>query len=120
MGKSSLMPTRYSHLNQDDLDEKMLGIMGVRKPTEGKKKRFTSVHTAKFAIQLKRDFVTTAQDRLTLQTQWRWKSSMSKENYSLILGKRSDRSTLRRAKHEYNQKCRGKLSRLQKTALSNI
>jgi len=34
--KSSLMPTRYSHLNQDDLDEKMLGIMGVRKPKEEK------------------------------------------------------------------------------------
>lgn len=32
--KSSLMPTRYSHLNQDDLDEKMLGIMGVKKPVE--------------------------------------------------------------------------------------
>ena len=32
--KSSLMPARYSHLNQDDLDEKMLGIMGIRKPIE--------------------------------------------------------------------------------------
>jgi len=28
--KSSLMPSRYSHLNQDDLDEKMLRIMGVK------------------------------------------------------------------------------------------
>jgi len=28
--KSSLMPSRYSHLNQEDLDEKMLGIMGVK------------------------------------------------------------------------------------------
>lgn len=28
--KGSLMPTRYSHLNQEDLDEKMLGIMGVK------------------------------------------------------------------------------------------
>jgi len=32
--KSSLMPSRYSHLNQDDLDEKMLGIMGVKAPKE--------------------------------------------------------------------------------------
>jgi len=29
--KGSLMPTRYGHLNQDDLDEKMLGIMGVKR-----------------------------------------------------------------------------------------
>jgi len=34
--KSSLMPARYSHLNQDDLDEKMLGIMGVKTPKEVK------------------------------------------------------------------------------------
>ena len=34
--KSSLMPTKYSHLNQDDLDEKMLGIMGVKAPKEQK------------------------------------------------------------------------------------
>jgi integrase/recombinase XerD len=33
---SSLMPSRYSHLNQDDLDEKMLGIMGVKAPKEQK------------------------------------------------------------------------------------
>jgi hypothetical protein len=33
---SSLMPSRYSHLNQDDLDEKMLGIMGVKAPKEEK------------------------------------------------------------------------------------
>ncbi len=32
--KSSLMPARYSHLNQEDLDEKMLGIMGVKAPKE--------------------------------------------------------------------------------------
>ena len=30
------MPSRYSHLNQDDLDEKMLGIMGVKTPKEEK------------------------------------------------------------------------------------
>ena len=34
--KSSLMPSRYSHLNQEDLDEKMLGIMGVKTPKEVK------------------------------------------------------------------------------------
>jgi integrase len=34
--KGSLMPTRYSHLNQEDLDEKMLGIMGVKTPKEQK------------------------------------------------------------------------------------
>lgn len=34
--KSSLMPARYSHLNQEDLDEKMLGIMGVKTPKEEK------------------------------------------------------------------------------------
>jgi len=34
--KNSLMPARYSHLNQDDLDEKMLGIMGVKTPKEEK------------------------------------------------------------------------------------
>ena len=34
--KSSLMPSRYSHLNQEDLDEKMLGIMGVKTPKEEK------------------------------------------------------------------------------------
>jgi len=34
--KSSLMPARYSHLNQEDLDEKMLGIMGVKTPKEVK------------------------------------------------------------------------------------
>ncbi|MBS3923175.1 MAG: tyrosine-type recombinase/integrase [Nitrosarchaeum sp.] len=34
--KSSLMPTKYSHLNQEDLDEKMLGIMGVKTPKEQK------------------------------------------------------------------------------------
>lgn len=34
--KSSLMPSRYSHLNQDDLDEKMLGIMGIKTPKEQK------------------------------------------------------------------------------------
>ena len=33
---SSLMPSRYSHLNQEDLDEKMLGIMGVKTPKEVK------------------------------------------------------------------------------------
>jgi len=33
---SSLMPSRYSHLNQEDLDEKMLGIMGVKTPKEEK------------------------------------------------------------------------------------
>lgn len=32
--KSSLMPTRYTHLNQDDLDEKMLTIMGVKAEKE--------------------------------------------------------------------------------------
>ena len=32
--RSSLMPTRYSHLNQEDLDEKMLGIMGVKAQKE--------------------------------------------------------------------------------------
>ncbi len=34
--RSSLMPTRYSHLNQEDLDEKMLGIMGVKAQKEQK------------------------------------------------------------------------------------
>jgi len=34
--KNSLMPARYSHLNQDDLDEKMLGIMGVKAQKEQK------------------------------------------------------------------------------------
>ena len=34
--RSSLMPARYSHLNQEDLDEKMLGIMGVKTPKEVK------------------------------------------------------------------------------------
>jgi len=34
--KNSLMPARYSHLNQEDLDEKMLGIMGVKTPIEEK------------------------------------------------------------------------------------
>jgi len=34
--KSSLMPSRYTHLNQEDLDEKMLGIMGVKTPKEVK------------------------------------------------------------------------------------
>lgn len=34
--RNSLMPTRYSHLNQEDLDEKMLGIMGVKAPKEQK------------------------------------------------------------------------------------
>ena len=33
---SSLMPSRYSHLNQEDLDEKMLGIMGVKAQKEQK------------------------------------------------------------------------------------
>lgn len=32
--RNSLMPTRYSHLNQEDLDEKMLGIMGVKTQKE--------------------------------------------------------------------------------------
>jgi len=30
--KTSLMPSKYTHLNQDDLDDKMLQIMGVKKP----------------------------------------------------------------------------------------
>jgi len=30
--KASLMPSKYTHLNQDDLDDKMLQIMGVKKP----------------------------------------------------------------------------------------
>jgi len=34
--KNSLMPARYTHLNQEDLDEKMLGIMGVKTPKEEK------------------------------------------------------------------------------------
>jgi len=32
--KNSLMPSKYTHLNQDDLDEKMLGLMGVKTPEE--------------------------------------------------------------------------------------
>ncbi|MCA9827886.1 MAG: hypothetical protein KC444_05780 [Nitrosopumilus sp.] len=28
--KTSLMPSKYTHLNQEDLDCKMLEIMGVR------------------------------------------------------------------------------------------
>ncbi len=32
--KTSLMPAKYTHLNQDDLDEKLLGLMGVKKPVE--------------------------------------------------------------------------------------
>jgi len=32
--KNSLMPSKYTHLNQDDLDEKLLGLMGVKKPVE--------------------------------------------------------------------------------------
>ena len=35
-GRNSLMPTRYSHLNQEDLDGKMLGIMGVKTIPEEK------------------------------------------------------------------------------------
>ena len=31
-GRTSLMPSKYTHLNQDDLDDKMLEIMGVKKP----------------------------------------------------------------------------------------
>ena len=31
-GRTSLMPSKYTHLNQDDLDEKILQIMGVKKP----------------------------------------------------------------------------------------
>jgi len=31
-GRTSLMPSKYTHLNQDDLDSKMLEIMGVKKP----------------------------------------------------------------------------------------
>ncbi len=34
--KGSLMSSRYSHLNQEDLDEKMLGIMSVKTPKEVK------------------------------------------------------------------------------------
>ena len=34
--KSSLMPSRYTHLNQENLDEKMLGIMGVKAQKEQK------------------------------------------------------------------------------------
>ena len=30
--RTSLMPSKYTHLNQDDLDSKMLEIMGVKKP----------------------------------------------------------------------------------------
>jgi len=30
--RTSLMPSKYTHLNQDDLDEKMLQIIGVKKP----------------------------------------------------------------------------------------
>jgi len=30
--KTSLMPSKYTHLNQDDLDDKMLQIIGVKKP----------------------------------------------------------------------------------------
>ena len=29
--RASLMPSKYTHLNQDDLDEKMLRVMGVKK-----------------------------------------------------------------------------------------
>lgn len=29
--RTSLMPSRYTHLNQDDLDDKMLKVMGVKK-----------------------------------------------------------------------------------------
>ena len=36
MGKRLAMPARYSHLNQEDLDEKMLGIMGVKTIPEEK------------------------------------------------------------------------------------
>lgn len=34
--RGSSMPARYSHLNQEDLDEKMLGIMGVKTVPEEK------------------------------------------------------------------------------------
>jgi len=30
--KTSLMPSKYTHLNQDDLDNKMLQIIGVKRP----------------------------------------------------------------------------------------
>lgn len=30
--RTSLMPSKYTHLNQDDLDDKMLQIMGIKKP----------------------------------------------------------------------------------------
>jgi len=30
--RTSLMPSKYTHLNQDDLDDKMLQIIGVKKP----------------------------------------------------------------------------------------
>jgi len=37
--KTSLMPSKYTHLNQEDLDEKMLQIMGVKK-SQVKEKSF--------------------------------------------------------------------------------
>jgi len=34
--KTSLMPSKYTHLNQDDLDEKMLEIMGIKTKKQNK------------------------------------------------------------------------------------
>ena len=110
--KSSLMPTRYSHLNQDDLDEKMLGIMGVRKPKEEKETLHECAY-CKIRYPIETRFCDNCSRPLNITDAMEMEKQYEQKTRSLILETiRQEHSE--KAKHEYNQKLEEENSQLKK------